>query len=95
MNSQSIANLQSKLINVSFTNCTSKKGVLEAVHDEYFILKNEVEAKAREIVYYDGVKSATSDIINWKNFLNQKVGFETNDGTFHTGVFLLLVGISV
>ena len=97
MNSQSIANLQGKLINVSFSNGTSKKGVLEAVHDEYFILKNEVEAKAREIVYYDGVKSASEvSVINWQNFVNQKVGFETNDGTFHTGVFVsVAVGIYV
>jgi len=95
MNSQSIANLQGKLINVEMLNGALKKGVLEAVHDEYFILKNEVEAKVREFVYYDGVKSASEvSVINWQNFVNQKVGFETNDGTFHTGFFLsVAVGI--
>jgi hypothetical protein len=78
------------------SNDTSVIGVLEAVHDEYFILKSSREAKVREIVYYDGVKSAKEVcVINWKNFLNQKVGFETNDGTYHTGFFVSLVGISV
>ena len=59
MNAQSIANFEGKLIYVALTNDSIKKGTIVNVNGEYFMLKAECEAKARDIIYYDEVKSIT------------------------------------
>jgi antitoxin component YwqK of YwqJK toxin-antitoxin module len=82
MNAQSIANFEGKLINVALTNGSIKKGTIVTVNDEYFMLKAEGEAKARDIIYYDEVKDVTNiNTINWDNVLNQHAFVELNDGS--------------
>lgn len=82
MNAQSIANFEGKLINVALTNGSNKKGTIVNVNGEYFMLKAEGEAKARDIIYYDEVKNVNIfNEIKWYNVLNQHAFIELNDGS--------------
>jgi hypothetical protein len=87
MNAQSIANFEGKLINVALTNDSIKKGTIVNVNGEYFMLKAEGEAKARDIIYYDEVKEVTTiNTINWKEIYQQYAEIHLKNDSINKGL---------